>query len=260
MTVTAALALARRGMAVFPVDATTKAPLTRHGFTDATRDERRVIEYWRRHPAAGIGVATGKPSGIVAIDVDPSGGGEDGLADLAGRLGAPGRTVQVVTPRGGWHLWFKAPAAHVRVPCSAGKLAPGVDVRGDGGYVVAPPTARPDGTGWRWAGNAPLGDLQPEWVEALTAVADPAEPPTAKPASTWTAMLSGGIPEGRRHADMCSLAGHLFARRGLDAYLVVHLLRSVNQTACRPPLPSDEIERIIDDIAAREARRRGGAR
>ncbi|MGI8594836.1 MAG: bifunctional DNA primase/polymerase [Solirubrobacteraceae bacterium] len=258
MTGTAAMALARRGLAVFPVDPLSKAPKTAHGCKDATRSEAVILDLWRRHPAAGVGVATGKPSGIVAIDVDPCSGGEDGFADLAGRLGAPGRTVQVVTPRGGWHLWFKAPAASVS--CSAGKLAPGVDIRGDGGYVVAPPTTRPDGTGWRWAGGAPLAGLQPEWIEALTAVTDRVEPPTAKPASTWTAMLSGGIPEGRRDADMCSLAGHLFARRGLDAYLVVNLLRSINQTACRPPLPSDELERIIDDIAASEARRRGGAR
>ena len=70
-------------------------------------------------------------------------------------------------------------------------------------------------------------------------------------------MLAEGIPQGRRHADICRLAGHLFARRSLDAHLAAHLVRSVNETACRPPLPSAELERIIDDIAAREARKRG---
>ena len=123
MTVAAALALVGRGLVVFPIDATTKAPLTRHGCKDATRDERQVIEYWRRHPAAGIGVATGKPSGVVVIDVDPCSGGEDGFSDLASRLGAPGVSVRVTTPRGGWHTWYRAPS--VPVPCSAGKLAPG---------------------------------------------------------------------------------------------------------------------------------------
>lgn len=252
----AAISLAARGCAVFAVNASTKAPMTPRGCKDATRDERKILEMWRRYPAAGIGVATGKPSGVIALDIDPRAGGEDGFAELAGQLGAPGVTVRVTTPSGGWHAWYRAPA--VRVPCSAGRIAPGVDVRGDGGYVVAPPTTRPDGTGWRWTGAAPLADLQPAWIEALAAGNDPAQPPVAAPASTWTTMLAEGLPRGRRHADLCRLAGHLFSRRGLDARLAAALLRSVNHTACRPPLPGAELERLIDGIATRElAKRRG---
>jgi len=257
MTVTAAMALANRGLAVFPVDPLTKAPKTAHGCKDATRSEASIIQLWRKWPAAGIAVATGKPSGIVAIDIDPSSGGEDGFAQLAGELGAPGRTVQVITPRGGYHLWFRAPAG--AVACSAGKLAPGVDIRGDGGYVVAPPTTRPDGSGWRWApGSSPLAELQPEWLEALTAASSPIGDTTpAKPASTWVAMLAAGIPDGRRNADLTALFGHLLARN-VDVHLGAHLLHLVNRSACNPPLDAVEIERIIASIAGREGRKRRG--
>lgn len=96
------MALANRGLAVFPVDPQTKAPKTQHGCKDATRSEASIIQLWRKWPSAGIGVATGKPSGLVVVDVDPSSGGEDGFSELASKLGAPGRTVQVRTPRGGY--------------------------------------------------------------------------------------------------------------------------------------------------------------
>jgi len=252
-----ALKLAQRGLAVFPVNAHTKAPLTRRGCKDATRDERQIIKLWRSHPAAGIGVATGKPSGLVAIDIDPRAGGEDGFAQLAGRIGNPGRTVRVLTPSGGYHLWFKAPA--VPVPCSASKLAPGVDVRGDGGYIVAPPTTRPDGTGWRWTGRAPLAELQPEWLEALTAQNATAAGRPAAGEGSWVAMLAAGIPDGQRNHALTSLIGHMLAH-DIDVHLAAHLLHLVNKSACRPPLDATEVEKIVASIAGRELRKRRGTR
>jgi len=255
MTVTAAMALANRGLAVFPVDPMTKAPKTRHGYKDATRSEASIIQLWRKWPSAGIGVATGEPSGIVVLDIDPRNGGEDGFSDLAGRLGAPGATVRVITPSGGWHAWYRAPS--VPVTCSAGKLAPGVDVRGDGGYVVAPPTTRPDGTGWRWAGGSPLAELQPEWLDALTAqnAAAPARP-VAGPGS-YVAMLAAGIPSGQRNQALTSLIGHLLAH-DVDVHLAAHILHLLNRSACHPPLDGVEVEKIVASIAGREARKRRG--
>lgn len=258
MSASAAMALAHRGLAVFPVDPLTKAPKTRHGCKDATLQDATIIELWRKWPAAGIGVATGQPSGIVAIDIDPTSGGEDGFNELVSRLGTPGRTVRVLTPRGGYHLWFRAPAA--RVPCSAGTLGPGVDVRGDGGYVIAPPTTRPDGSGWRWwAGNAPLADLQPAWLDALTApaVIEPARP-AAGPGS-WVATLASGIPEGRRNATLTSLVGHLLAR-DVDVHLSARLVHLVNESACHPPLDAAEVEKIVASISGREVRKRRAPR
>lgn len=250
----AAMALGRRGLAVFPVDAQTKAPLTRNGWKDASTVEAKILALWRRSPVAGIGVATGKPSGIVVIDVDPSSGGEDGFSELAGKLGNPGQTVRVLTPRHGYHLWYRAPS--VPISCSAGKLAPGVDVRGDGGYVVAPPTTRPDGTGWRWSGKSPLADLQDEWLEALTApVAE--RPRSASGEGSWVAMLASGIPNGQRNQALTSLLGHML-HRNIDVHLAAHLLHLVNRVDCQTPLDSMEVEKIVNSITRRETNKRRG--
>lgn len=197
----------------------------------------------------------------MAIDVDPRCGGEDGFAQLAGKLGNPGRTVRVLTPSGGYHLWYRAPDA--AVACSAGKLAAGVDVRADGGYVVAPPTTRPDRTGWRWTGRAPLAELQPEWLEALTAQNATAPSRTrARPAAgegSRVAMLAAGIASGQRNQALTSLIGHLLAH-DIDVHLAAHLLHLVNKSACRPPLDAIEVEKIVASIAGRELRKRKGTR
>ena len=256
MSVEAAMKLAHRGLHVFPVDPTSKAPKTVHGCLDATRDERRILSMWRACPSAGIGVATGKPSGIVAIDVDPRSGGEDGFAELAGKLGNPGLTVRVLTPSGGYHLWYRAPAA--AVACSAGRLAPGVDVRGDGGYVVAPPSVRPDGTGWRWApGGAPLAELEGEWIDAMRAPAAH-ERPLATPVASWVALVRDGAPEGGRNHALARIVGHLLAK-GVDPHLVAELAHLVNGRN-RPPLPGAEVDQVVVSIASREVRRRKASR
>jgi len=221
----------------------------------ATADTIRA--HWATHPHDNVGVRTGR--GLIVLDVDPRAGGHDHLADLEHEHGELPETLEVRTGGGGRHLYFHGPS-----DLASYDLASGLEVKSAGRQVVAPPSVHPDtGALYEWLpdrapGRLPLAIL-PGWIAAMTAVADPAAPdrPAAKAASTWTKMLAEGIPQGRRHANLCSLGGHLFARRSLDPHLVAHLVRSVNQTACRPPLPTAELERIIDDIAAREARKRG---
>ncbi len=173
----AALALAGAGCHVFPVRPGGKAPATAHGVLDATRDRGRIAGWWRRWPAANVGVACG-PSGLAVVDLD----GPEAVAGWMALLGRhPGtrRAVKVRTPReGGWHLWYAArPDRQLRN--SASRLAVKVDTRGAGGYVIAPPSMRPDGA-YRWAaGLAPDLDrlpLLPGWV------LDFLEPPRAEPA------------------------------------------------------------------------------
>ena len=158
-----ALEYADRGYKVFPLSPRGKTPLTLHGFKEGTTNNRQIIDWWERWPDANIGIATGRASGIVVIDVD----GEDGygsLRELEARYGPLRETARVLTGGGGEHLVFQWPGR--AVANSARKVAAGIDVRGDGGYVVAAPSVHQSGNAYEWIDDRePL--TMPEPVLAL---------------------------------------------------------------------------------------------
>ncbi len=151
----AALAYARRGIPVFPCEPAGKRPLTYNGFWDAAADAPRLSAWWGRWPDANIGVPTGERSGLLVLDVDSDAGGPDSLVLLERLYGPLPRTAEARTGSGGVHIFFKYPAGET-VRNSAGKLGPGLDVRGEGGYVVVPPS-RTQGT-YEWLDKAPLAE------------------------------------------------------------------------------------------------------
>lgn len=172
----AALEYARAGIYVFPLVNNGKMPATLHGHQDAAIDPVEVATLWQHRPTANIGIATGA-SGLAVIDIDRKHGvdGWRGLADCLKRLGElPGPTRMVSTPSGGAHIYFRAPAGF-EIRNSAGRLAPGVDVRACGGYVVAPPSVI-SGKAYRWDVTAPAKVLPLAWGEAMT---PPKPEPTA---------------------------------------------------------------------------------
>ena len=111
-----------------------KHPRTMAGFKDASTDYEKVSEWWSIWPQANIGIATGAVSGIVVVDVDPRNGG----LETASGIFLP-KTAQVLTQGGGFHLYYKYPGPRKL------KLGAGIDYKGDGGYVVAPPSVGPLG-------------------------------------------------------------------------------------------------------------------
>lgn len=138
----AARSLAAAGVPVFPCVAEGKRPLTRRGFLDASSDPEQVAAWWSRTPNANIGIPTGAPSGAVVVDVDVH-GPHDGRAAYqratdAGLLDGAGLLVR--TPTGGAHVYF--PATPGREQRSWQAATAGVDFRGDGGYIIAPPSKR----------------------------------------------------------------------------------------------------------------------
>lgn len=139
----AAVAYARRGLPVLPLAACGKRPLTAHGLHDATDDVAVVGRRWEQWPNANIAVATGH--GQVVLDVDGE-EGADALGALEREYGPLPATARALTGNGR-HLWLRSP---VDVRCSAGRLGPGLDVRGMGGYVVAPPSVHPCGRRYEW--------------------------------------------------------------------------------------------------------------
>ena len=134
--------LASRGIAVFPCDPKNKKSLVPRGFKAASTDPTQVASWWKRWHDAMIGMPTGKPSGVFALDIDrDEAKGLDGYASLAKLEAAHGQLPETVTqrtPRGGEHRLFKWPG--YAVSTSASKLGSGLDVRGDGGYVIVTPS------------------------------------------------------------------------------------------------------------------------
>jgi Bifunctional DNA primase/polymerase, N-terminal len=173
----AALRYAERGWHVFPVERRGKRPVTAHGLHDASSDVATVSSWWASYPAANVGIRTGNVSSLVVVDVD----GETGMSSIKALIAEHGRfpAAWVRTGSGGWHAYFAHPVLEIRN--SAGKLGAGLDVRGDGGYVVAPPSIHPCGGTYQWhAGEPGHLDQLPRWVIDRLRPTEP-ERPAARP-------------------------------------------------------------------------------
>jgi Bifunctional DNA primase/polymerase, N-terminal len=157
-----ALRLACYGTPLFPCEAATKKPYTEHGFKDATCDPEKVKQWWRWWPDAVVGVPTGEASGIFVIDID-SGRHSEANDWLERRSPYLPDTRSHATRSGGWHLLFKHRHG---LRNSAGKLAKGVDTRGEGGYIIWWPFHTGLNAGHRL--DLPFADLPDEIFELLT--------------------------------------------------------------------------------------------
>jgi len=155
---TAALGYATAGLSVFPCIPRTKEPATKRGFHDATTNPATIRRWWNANPSYNIGVRTGMASGFFVLDIDGA-EGERNLDQLQQQHGFLPATAEATTARGR-HLWFRCAAP---IPCSAGRIASGVDVRADGGYVVAPPSVHPSGRRYAWRSECSLAEA-PSWL------------------------------------------------------------------------------------------------
>ncbi|HUP70791.1 MAG TPA: bifunctional DNA primase/polymerase [Acidimicrobiales bacterium] len=175
----AALSYAARGWTVFPVhspgprggcscahpdcSSPAKHPRIAGGLKAASADPAAIKAWWRRWPKANVAVRTGAVSGLVVIDVDPAHGGKASIDALVQEHYRFPRGPMVATGRGGWHLYLAHPG--VRVRNDAGRrLGRGVDVRGDGGYVIVPPSAHAAGTNYVWRDLPPELPPLPGWL------------------------------------------------------------------------------------------------
>lgn len=229
----------------------------------ATADRATIRAWWRRWPRANVGIATGQTSGFVVLDVDVHHGALDILEALqAAQEPLPDGPLSL-TGSGGFHRLFRAPAHPTPNPVGEAGLGAGLDVRGDGGQIVAPPSWHYSGRRYLWETSAhPLDVPLPPWPAWLDALvhrgARPSEAPVAAAGEdpAWLQIaVKGPVGEGQRHATAVSLIGHLLRRR-VDPRIAVQLLLAWNSALCDPPLPSDEILRIADGIAGRERARR----
>ena len=249
--ISSALRLAARGLHVFACKPRDKKPATGHGLKEATTDPDTIRRWWRIEPQFNVAVATGTVSGVFVVDIDGF-DGELELRKLEATYGPLPPTVEVITG-GGRHAYFRMPEAPVRN--SESRIAPKIDVRGTGGYALVPPSIHPSGRPYCWSVDSARSFAEaPAWLLAkIVERANGGTLPT--PPSEWRALMTDGVPEGQRNSTLARIAGYLL-RHHIDPVFAAGLVRIFNATRCLPPLPDEDVGRIVNSIAGKELKRR----
>lgn len=250
----AALKYLARGWAVVPIAARGKQPLVRwQEFQGRLPTAAEVEEWYAYWPDAGVGLVTGAISDLAVLDIDPQHGGYESLAALECAYGSLPHTVEAITGGGGRHVYFAYPGGELR---SRAGLAPGLDLRAEGGLVVAPPSMHASGRRYEWeVSHHPDATRivgMPGWLVQLARGEGPGR---GHPVAWWRDLVETGVEEGRRNNTIASLAGHLLWHR-VDPKVVLELLLCWNRVRCRPPLGDDEVARTVDSITHTHARHR----
>lgn len=241
----AALKYAERGWAVFPVSKE-KHPLTENGFKDATTDKKTIKEWFNHFSGANIGIATGQVSGglvIIDVDIDESAGkyGNESLADWLEKNGCffPD-TLTATTGRGGKHYYFTSTEPF---GCKVGAID-NVDIRGDGGYVVVPPSKHKNGMEYKW-------DDEDEKIVSVQSDSDVEYflHEAFKGAGNDKAVFE--IPEevrvGGRNDTLFRIASS-YQAQGKSDQEIIDLVIGYNEAQCKPPLPQDEVKKILASV------------
>jgi len=212
------------------------------GSHNATQDGVTIANWGNLVEDLNIGICAGATSGVVVLDVDPAHGGSESLARIESIHGKV-KTLEVLTGGGGRHLYFKFPTGQ-HVKNSVGKLGPGLDVRSDGGYVVAPPSLHASGNEYRWRVD-PRAIEPAECPKWLT---EAHEATVASATEASNACDSEVIGEGRRNATLTSMAGAM-RRKGFGEDAIRAALVETNRSRCKPPLDDTEVAQIAERIA-----------
>ncbi len=242
----AALSYLKGGWAVVPAGERTKRPIIRwQRFQQEMPTKKQLVEWYQRWPMANLAVVTGKISGIVVVDVDPRHGGAESLATMEVRHGALPDTVESVTGGGGRHIYFTHPGHECRNRVG---VAPGIDLRGDGGCIIVPPSVHPSGKQYRWKpghgpGHVELAPL-PVWFEQPRFGGSNQH---GHPLAYWRALARKVVKEGQRNSTIASFAGHLFWRN-VDPDVLMELMLAWNRVRCSPPLDDQEVIRTVQSI------------
>jgi hypothetical protein len=259
---------AQAGWAVHPLTPGGKRPMLNAWQQAATTDLARIDEWWRRWPAANVGIVCGRARGLVVVDIDfrVDENGEvvsDGMATWNERWrGMAAGSLKVQTPGGGWHMYFKAPPNSM-IRNGNGALGHGIDVKAENGQVVAPGSVA-DGKPYLWHGHksamhgaawAVEQPIAPLPMEILTHLLEHqgGDRKQATSPEEWAARASGQHKHGGRNDALTMWAGKLMTI--LPPAAVLELLKPYNQLKCEPPLGERELETIVRSIAQKEARK-----
>lgn len=238
-----ALRLLERGFAVFPLQHKKKIPYAKSkGFVEASTSPELARGVWTTRPSSNIGIATGKPSGIVVLDID----GAEGYQFLESRGYEIPETLTVITGKGKQY-YFKAPEAEMNNRASMGGKETKVDFRGDGGYVVAPPSIHPSGAVYEFEDwDTEVADC-PQWLIDLHK-----EVNKSTGSSVAEEVMNGApIADGARNATLTSVAGRL-RQQGEGFNFILNYIRGINLSQCEPPLEDAELHKISESVCRYE--------
>lgn len=226
----AALEYAAKGIAIIPLNENEKTPKIKAWGEKATIDLTVINEWWDKWPQANIGMVTGSINGILVLDVDIKEGknGQETLQELENTYGALPETRRHNTPSGGYHLLYNIGSLVVRG--SAGKIGAGLDIRCDGGYIVAPPSVI-DGRCYEVVNpDVEIADT-PEWLVKLAT-----EQKTAVKAETE-------VTKGERNNHIFKTAMEC-KKQGMGYEEAVQVVAEAN-SRCNPPLEQAEVDRTL---------------
>ncbi len=215
-----------------------KHPITKNGLKDASSEFSKIQEWWGNFPTANIGILTGSISRFVVLDIDKDHGGFESLKALQTSYETLPITRKVESGGGGLHIYF----ACTKVLKNRVGILPGIDFRGEGAYIVAPPSIHLSGKKYTWSDEnldfAPL----PLWLEELiSSNAESREKPSIKKP----------MQEGVRNNSLTSIAGFL-RRQSLDHKHIAEALHALNPILCEPALEKEEVSKIAKSIAGYE--------
>ena len=243
-----ALYYAAQGFAVLPLKPPRmpgqkkpgKEPMTAHGVLDATTNAEMINQWWDSCPDANIGIATGSRSGglvVIDLDIDEDRGinGYEILKDWQREHGNLPDTLQSITGRGGYHIFFRDSEKH----SNRAGLYDGIDIRGENGYIVAPPSLHESGRRYEWEQGpdeyqiAQADDKVKEFLSG---------PPSESKAVGF--QMPEAIPEGQRTDTLVRLVCSQQAK-GLSDEAIRAAVQAENNTRCVPPLTDEELEKTV---------------
>ena len=259
----AALQYAAAGIPVFPLhwikqdgncscrlgamcQARGKHPRIKNWGEEATTDPEKIKAWWLKAPSANIGIPMGEKSGLVALDVDTRHNGDQSLKEMLAELGDLPETVTATTGSGGKHFVFKY-TEELALKNVVG-FREGLDVRTQGGLIVAAPSMHASGSAYRWDDGKSPFDMpaaeMPKWlVEEIQKVGT--QLTTKKKAEKPAPRQK--IKEGGRNNHLTSLAGSL-RRKGISEDGILATLRAENTDRLEPPLDDETVEAIAKSI------------
>ncbi|HVE45326.1 MAG TPA: bifunctional DNA primase/polymerase [Acidimicrobiales bacterium] len=264
----AALAYAARGWAVFPVhspgprggcscahpdcSSPAKHPRIAGGLKAASTDPVAINGWWRRWPRANVAVRTGAVSGMVVVDVDPEHGGKASIAALAQAHGPFPQGPVVCTGGGGWHLYLAHPGVTVRNDAGR-RLGRGVDVRGDGGYAIVPPSAHAAGAIYVWRDLPDELPPLPGWLAACLV-------PRQRPSKAQPMIRGGGHSNWASEALRAAVATMVAAPVGARNHTLNRTAFIMGQIAAGGSLDAEVVQIELMAAAARAGLGAGEAR